>query len=78
MKLEYTILSNTIDQEDVDSSSQIQQSLVTRYQRSMARYNAAQSIHTTYELMLNILQKVKTIFIILDKLENNPRFFKVD
>ncbi|XP_033222583.1 uncharacterized protein LOC117176451 [Belonocnema kinseyi] len=62
LKLEYTILSDKIDQRDVDPSDRMQQKLITCYQRSMARYNAAQSIKTTYELMLNILKKDAVYF----------------
>lgn len=32
--------------------------ILVRCQRSMARHNAAQSIRTTYESMLKILEKV--------------------
>ncbi|XP_043463204.1 uncharacterized protein LOC122499141 isoform X2 [Leptopilina heterotoma] len=45
--------NNNINRE----KNQVSDKILTRCQRSMARHNAAQSIRTTYESMLKILEK---------------------
>ena len=72
MKMESMILMGKLDQVE-DDSDEMQQTLITHYQRSMARYNAAQSIRTTYTLMLEILHKVNIIGNIFDKKSSELR-----
>ncbi|XP_051163039.1 uncharacterized protein LOC127282679 [Leptopilina boulardi] len=55
LKLEEINIYNKINQENKEVNPS--EKILTRCQRSMARHNAAQSIRTTYESMLKILEK---------------------
>lgn len=71
-KLECAILSDKYEREQECPPNYVQQRLITRYQQSMAKQNAAKSIRTTYGTMLNILEKVESnkFFLKITSLKN--------
>ena len=62
-KLECSILVDKYEQDQKCSPNYVQQRLITAYQQSTAKQNAAKSIRTTYLAMLDILEKVLTFVL---------------